>query len=69
VYYVDCICGHPIESEAIMLICSHCQRLIVIDWPARGNTVDRPPSIHGLKLCSQFESAPTGSISEEPSTS
>lgn len=67
-YCVDCICGHPIESEASVLTCAHCQRVIVIEWRARDNSIDRPAIIRGLKFYGRFESAPTGSIGEEQST-
>lgn len=67
-YWVDCICGHPIESKATILSCAHCQRVIIIEWPAWDNTVDRPVITCGLKFYDRFESAPTGSIVEEQST-
>jgi hypothetical protein len=67
-YHVHCVCGYSIESKATILACAQCRRLIVIEWPTRDNVVNRPEIVRGLKLCGQFESAPTGSIGEEQST-
>ena len=67
-YHVDCVCGYSIESKATILACAHCQRVIVIEWPACDNALDRAAILRGLKLWSQFESAATGSIGEEQST-
>jgi hypothetical protein len=43
VYCVECLCGHHIESDADMLICPSCHRLVVIEWPAApSDHVDLP---------------------------
>ncbi len=68
-YYVDCICGHPIESKATILTCAHCQRVMVIEGPARDNTADRAVIIRGLKLCGEFESAATEATTQKRSLS
>jgi hypothetical protein len=66
-YCVDCTCGHQIESEATILTCAHCQRVIAIEWPARDNTAARPTAIGGGNFRGRFESAAGGSVCEEQS--